>query len=107
MVAFRKKNLKWLSMIFVLVLVFVFVVSCGSSAPPTTPTPPPAPAPAPSPEPKQEAPNGSAVSISHTLEGRDDCQMCHKEDGVEPNPADHAGRTNDTCTTCHKPAPSE
>jgi len=61
----------------------------------------------------REAPVGSlpslspaiAPSILHTLEGRQDCLSCHDLPGFEPVlPADHADRTNDTCTTCHNPA---
>ncbi len=43
--------------------------------------------------------------IPHTLEGRDDCLMCHAEGALKPFPADHAGRTSDTCRTCHQPSP--
>jgi len=44
-------------------------------------------------------------AIPHDLAGRDNCLMCHNPDGgVKPAPADHAGRTNDTCQACHKPA---
>jgi hypothetical protein len=42
-------------------------------------------------------------SIPHTLTGRTDCNLCHGPSGTKPYPADHAGRTNDTCTNCHKP----
>ena len=42
--------------------------------------------------------------IPHTLEGRDDCLMCHQEGGLKPFPSDHARRTNDTCTICHQTA---
>ncbi len=31
--------------------------------------------------------------------------MCHAAGSVEPMPADHTGRTNDTCTACHKLSP--
>jgi hypothetical protein len=47
---------------------------------------------------------GGPPTIPHDLAGRDDCLLCHNPDGgVKPAPADHAGRTNDTCETCHKP----
>ena len=45
---------------------------------------------------------GGPAAIPHPIAGREDCQMCHKQDGVQPVPADHAGRGNDTCTACHK-----
>jgi len=42
--------------------------------------------------------------ISHDLEGRDNCLMCHT--GTMPNtpaaPADHKGRENTDCQMCHK-----
>jgi hypothetical protein len=43
--------------------------------------------------------------VSHDLEGRAQCQMCHG--GTMPNipasPEDHEGRSNDYCTLCHSP----
>ncbi len=42
--------------------------------------------------------------IPHTLEGHDDCLMCHQEGGLKPFPSNHVGRTNDTCTMCHQTA---
>jgi NapC/NirT cytochrome c family, N-terminal region len=44
-------------------------------------------------------------AIPHDLAGRDNCLTCHNPDvGIKPAPKDHAGRTNDTCQGCHKPA---
>lgn len=44
-----------------------------------------------------------APAIPHELAGRADCLLCHDPaGGVKPAPANHAGRTNDTCQTCHK-----
>ncbi len=44
-------------------------------------------------------------TIPHDLAGRDQCLLCHAVGGPAPNvPADHAGRTNDMCESCHKPA---
>jgi predicted CXXCH cytochrome family protein len=46
---------------------------------------------------RQEAPQ-----IPHAVAGRDDCLACHNPvGGLKPAPADHAGRTNDVCQTCH------
>jgi len=44
-----------------------------------------------------------APQISHTLEGRADCLLCHGRGGIKPYPADHAGRTSHTClfSYCH------
>jgi cytochrome b subunit of formate dehydrogenase len=44
---------------------------------------------------------GGAPAVPHTLEGRSQCGMCHGAGGVEPPPADHDGRTDDTCLGCH------
>ncbi len=55
-------------------------------------------------EPTVEEPTVSPTAIPHPIEGREDCQQCHGEDGFKPFPADHAGRSNDSCTACHEPA---
>ncbi len=41
--------------------------------------------------------------IPHLIEGRDDCLACHESGvgGASQVPADHAGRTNETCGQCH------
>lgn len=44
------------------------------------------------------APPPTTPNIPHTLEGRDDCLMCHEA----TIPADHSGYTNNTCLTCHE-----
>ena len=44
--------------------------------------------------------------VPHPLEGRDDCVLCHGENGVKPFPADHTGRTSDMCLQCHLPVAS-
>jgi hypothetical protein len=41
--------------------------------------------------------------IPHPLEGRDDCLLCHNLDGAKPFPADHEGRSLETCQACHQP----
>jgi mono/diheme cytochrome c family protein len=47
-----------------------------------------------------------ASQIPHTLDGRDDCLLCHDPTGqIKPAPADHEGRSNGQCTLCHKLAP--
>jgi len=57
------------------------------------------------PQPGQEGTEAAGPSaIPHTLEGRDDCLLCHKPDGLKPFPADHEGRTSVMCQACHKPA---
>ncbi len=43
-------------------------------------------------------------AIPHEVTGREQCLACHNPDGgLKPAPANHAGRTNDSCQTCHKP----
>jgi hypothetical protein len=86
----------------------------GSLAPATNfPRAPEAPAPEPAtPEPVTTEPttaepeSSGPPAVPHPLEGREDCMMCHAAGGMMPVPADHSGRTNDTCTMCHTaPAP--
>ena len=46
-----------------------------------------------------------APEISHDLEGRDDCLICHDPAGqIKPAPADHAERSKEQCQSCHEPA---
>ncbi|MEE9399141.1 MAG: cytochrome c3 family protein [Dehalococcoidales bacterium] len=42
--------------------------------------------------------------LPHEVTGREDCLLCHGEGigGAAKVPADHAGRTNETCQVCHK-----
>jgi nitrate/TMAO reductase-like tetraheme cytochrome c subunit len=65
-------------------------------ATPTTAVPPTA-APTPS-----ARPAGTANLIPHSLDGRDDCLVCHDTGKMKPFPANHAGRTKETCLACHK-----
>lgn len=115
-----KKKLVWCLVAVLTLGLVLLAISCGgketpSPTPKPTPAPTPAPAPklvpsptpAPTPAPKPAAkPAGEPKAIPHTLEGRDNCLMCHETGigGAKAIPADHAGRTNATCTTCHKPA---
>ncbi len=57
-------------------------------------------------QPSEEPAAGGPPVIAHPLEGREGCVLCHGENGVKPFPADHAGRTNEVCQMCHKPAPA-
>jgi hypothetical protein len=77
-----------------------------------TPTPEPEEpeeTPTPEPEETEETPTAEPEETSgpslipHTLEGRDDCLLCHSLDGVRPFPEDHIGRTSVMCTACHQP----
>lgn len=44
------------------------------------------------------------IAVSHDVEGRADCLMCHTPGRMEPvpdAPASHEGRTSDVCLWCH------
>jgi hypothetical protein len=41
-------------------------------------------------------------AVPHPAEGNEDCLACHDTGQVKPFPQDHAGRDNDSCTTCHQ-----
>jgi hypothetical protein len=44
--------------------------------------------------------------ISHTLDGREDCLICHDPAGqIKPAPTNHENFINEQCTLCHKLAP--
>jgi hypothetical protein len=44
-----------------------------------------------------------APEITHELEGRDDCLMCHDPAGqIKPAPSNHGEYENEQCTLCHK-----
>ncbi len=51
----------------------------------------------------------AAPQITHELEGRSDCAMCHTSgmESVPQAPADHKGRPNGSCTMCHLPMAGE
>ena len=44
-------------------------------------------------------------AVSHDLEGKDQCMMCHSGamEGIPAAPEDHEGRGNETCLMCHAP----
>ncbi len=94
-----RKKLSWYVVAVLILGMVLMTVSCGGQATEeeTVPTV----------EEEEEegdgVPTGSIMLIPHTLEGRDDCLMCHSS-GELAVPADHAGRGNDTCITCHQPA---
>ncbi|MCI0477576.1 MAG: cytochrome b/b6 domain-containing protein [Anaerolineales bacterium] len=59
----------------------------------------------PTPTVRASAPTPTAASVkalpaSHA--GRTTCNICHANNIDPKNPADHAGRTDATCTACHK-----
>jgi hypothetical protein len=48
---------------------------------------------------------GGPPPIPHSLEGRQDCVICHATGvgGAPKFPTDHTGRTNEMCQLCHNP----
>lgn len=48
----------------------------------------------------------AAKSTPHPIDGRENCLACHDVGAMKPMPADHKGRTNEVCVTCHQPAGS-
>ena len=74
-------------------------VATATTAPAAAPTATKAPAAAATTAPS----TASAPAIPHTLTDRANCLQCHAAGGVKPFPANHAGRTVDTCQSCHKP----
>ena len=83
----------------------------ATSVPPTATSVPPTEAPTAEPttapteagvSPTEAPPGGGGSAIPHPIVGMEgQCLTCHGEGGQKPVPADHAGRTVDTCTTCH------
>lgn len=58
------------------------------------------------PKPAAKAAPAKPVAVSHELEDRADCLMCHASgamEGVPAAPASHKGRANETCLWCHGP----
>jgi hypothetical protein len=44
--------------------------------------------------------------ISHEVEGKEDCRMCHDPDGqIKPAPSNHDVYENSQCSLCHKAEP--
>jgi formate dehydrogenase subunit gamma len=52
------------------------------------------------------ATTGGPKPLPATHDGRTTCNTCHENNIGPKNPADHAGRTDATCTACHKSAGS-
>lgn len=49
-----------------------------------------------------EVVEGIPSAASMVLEPGVGCSSCHGVEGFRVNPADHDGRTDDMCMTCHK-----
>ncbi|MDP2729465.1 MAG: hypothetical protein Q8O55_03155 [Dehalococcoidales bacterium] len=99
-----KRKITWYLVIALILGLTLLAISCGggtTTTPNTPDTTPPADETPPAEEPTETA---GPPAIPHTLEGRDDCLVCHGESGIKPFPANHAGRTNDMCRGCHQPA---
>jgi flagellar basal body-associated protein FliL len=93
---------KHTTVLILVALMLVLVVAACGAAPTTTPLPTATKAAAAPTATKAAASTASAPAIPHDLAGRDNCLQCHAAGGVKPAPANHAGRTVDTCQTCHK-----
>jgi hypothetical protein len=74
------------SIVIIAGLLFSGVVSSCGGSPSSGLTPTPGPA------------------STHTLKGYENCFSCHSTGagGAPKYPANHSGRTNDQCATCHK-----
>jgi len=44
---------------------------------------------------------GTAPPLPHPVQGMEECGACHSFDAGHPYPDDHAGWSDDSCTTCH------
>ena len=111
----KTKSVVWLLVIAVLILMPLMAACGGSST--TAPVEEPKATEPVADEPADEEPAADEpaadepaaegpLAITHSLDGRADCLMCHETGiaGAAIIPADHRGRTNDNCTTCHNPA---
>ncbi len=96
---------------------FVLATPTPTHTPTITPTPTETPVPTATPEGGEVAqPAGEATvqrvpMISHPLEGREDCLLCHASEALQPFPANHEGLETTTCLVCHStegegPAPA-
>ena len=108
-----KENVLWTSLLG-LACAGAMVVACGGGTPEAE-----APQPAaeeesnamPAATPEEEHEHGEGPeAIPHPLEGREACTSCHTlageppKEGAENMPADHEGRADGMCSSCHKPA---
>ncbi len=95
-----KKNWAWLVAAMLILGLALLAVSCGGTT--SAPAEEPAVEEPAADEPAAEGP----LAITHPLDGRADCLMCHETGiaGAATIPADHSGRANETCTACHTPA---
>lgn len=78
----------------------------AAPAPSAATAAPAAPAAQPTAAPAPAKPAAGPPAIPHPVAGREQCATCHTVGGPAPMglPADHQGRTADTCQACHKPA---
>jgi len=44
----------------------------------------------------------AAPPVPHSLDARQNCLACHSPGTLQPVPADHTGRPNETCMQCHQ-----
>jgi hypothetical protein len=90
---------------------FVQATPTPTSTPLPTPTPTPtplhSPTPTPTPTSGQEPTPVPVPHVTHPLDGREDCLLCHAAGAASPFPADHGDRAVTTCLVCHVPAGEE
>ncbi len=48
--------------------------------------------------------SGAAPKTPHVVEGREECLTCHSSFFIPPVPGDHQGRSNQSCSSCHRGA---
>lgn len=110
----RVRKVVMLVGLLIIVLTIFAAIGCAPAAEPTpTPGKPAAATPAPAavtPAPGAVTPAAKAAAprIPHPVEGRENCVSCHTVGGAgagQPGglgmPANHEGRTNDSCRNCH------
>lgn len=105
MSARKKRQATLLALVQFLVMMVIASVTgaCSQEAPP-----PPAPSPTGQAAPLPTAVRVSARLIPHPIAGREQCLLCHSQGEPLAMPADHEGRSDETCTVCHdvQPAPA-
>jgi cytochrome b subunit of formate dehydrogenase len=85
---------------------FVLATPTPTNTPSPTPTPAPTPIPTATPVGAPASGGGTPAPggvppVSHPLEGREDCMMCHAATAAVPFPANHANFPLSTCLVCH------
>lgn len=92
----KRIKIEWRLTVWLILIVSILSVSCGGSPNPTSTKPPTMPPPS----------TGFTVVIAkpvpHPIANFENCIKCHSL-GENATPASHAGFTNETCLSCHRP----